>query len=60
MVKSLSGERIDTNVNKNRYKYRHIVVCNNHETKQIRCHKRNRLLVLRVVVVVIILNRSWA
>lgn len=59
MGESLSGERIDANVNKNCYKYWCVVVCNNHKTKQIRCHKCNGLLVLRVVVVVIILNRSW-
>ena len=59
MGESLSDERIDANVNKNCYKHGHIVVCNNHKTKQIRYHERNRLLILRVVVVVIILNRSW-
>ena len=33
MGKSLSGERIDANVNKNCYKHGHIVVCGNHKTK---------------------------
>ena len=41
MGKSLSGERIDTNVNKNCYKYWCVVVCGNHDAKQIRYHKRN-------------------
>lgn len=59
MVESLSDERIDANVHKNRYKYWCVVIRDNHKTKQIRCHKCNRLLVLRVVVVVIILNRAW-
>lgn len=60
MVESLSGERIDANVHENCYKYWCVVVHGNHETKQIRCHECDGLLILRVVMVVIILNRSWA
>ena len=39
MGKSLSGERIDANIYENRYKYWCVVIGNNHETKQIRCHE---------------------
>ena len=41
MGKSLSDERIDTNIYENCYEHGHIVVCYNHKTKQIRYHKRN-------------------
>ena len=39
MVESLSDERIDADVHKNCYKYRHVIIRDSHETKQIRYHK---------------------